>query len=119
MGLNTNELIRAVALSVFALAIAPTLAAEPADWRQLLSVRANSLSTCAIPASLETRRIAQLPKERLIAVYSNAITTVKDGCGVTVYTSEDKQRIYISIAGGLANHISVHLGPFRHDGNDF
>jgi hypothetical protein len=94
-------------------------ATEPADWAKLLSARASALSTCALPAGLENRRLEQLPKERLVAVFRTPNAATADGCGISVYSSEDKQRIYVSVGGGLANHIHFHLGPFRYDGSDF
>jgi len=117
--MELNDKKRSVALSVLTFVTTATLADEPVDWGKLVSVRANMLSTCAVPVALESRRLKQLPRERLITVYSSAITAMKDGCEFTVYTSEDKQRIYISAGGGLANHIDIYLGPFRSDGSDF
>ncbi|BAU47565.1 hypothetical protein SVA_0986 [Sulfurifustis variabilis] len=109
--------------SVLCLSLSPALsqvgATPPFDWVKVISEKTNSLRACARPSSLESRRLTELPSEKLVLLASLDPGAISDGCHISIYSSEDKQKVYLSVTGGLSNHIRMYFGPFRATGEDF
>lgn len=111
-----NRTLVVVVLSAW---VAAVVGAESSIWETLIEPDRAVMSACRVPAHLDNRRVDELPAQRMRMVFRGGNPAVSDGCVVVVLSTVDTGNVYVSLRGGIDDHIQINLGPFRPDGTDF